>query len=511
MNRSFFFSVLVMGLAGCGGNWSNADLVFANALPRTDDLKSNLPAESTSQPLEGVATRRDGLMLGDPSVSWSLTKGAAKDFNNALLTLLSVVDTVRKIPPTSRTTNSRTWGPSNDSNNPGRELQVVIERIDEKNFAWRVQSRPLNGEWINLLEGNFLANGETSARTGQGSIRIPVKDFRDVVKTDINFSALDEVRVAYITDSWPKRVDMDFDLKPGATTGLSALGYTAMLREDGSGTMRFLFAQNKPEAEQIRDHHGLETDGRRPRLRHRAQGNLRRRERDRVLGPRLHHLVLRRVLARRHGARSRRRLRGARRVLTLWEDARMTRALELCALLAVGAVVQGCSSAPTGAPGVASCSGGGCACAPDAGCACNTGSCMQSCGSECTFSCNSSASCSVNSGAKTTVACNNGADCTATLGDQSTFACNSSANCNVTVGADTTVACNSGTCTLQVVSGTVACNGNGASKCDVNCSSSCRVVCNGGTCSCSGTGCQLTCNTGTSMTCPNGKQTCSGC
>ncbi|MBL8915197.1 MAG: hypothetical protein JNM17_31125 [Archangium sp.] len=251
MNRSLLLISLV-GLAGCGGNWSNSDLVFANALPRTDDLKANIPSESsTTQPLEGVAMRRDGLMLGDPSVSWNLTKNAAKDFNNALLMVLGIVDQVRKVAPTSRTSNSRTWGPFADSNNPGRELQVVIERVDEKNFAWRVQSRPNNGEFINVLEGNFLANESTTARLGTGSIRIPVKDFRDVVKLDLNFSALDEIRVTYVTDVWPRRVDMDFDIKPGAVTGLSALGYTGMLREDGSGSIRFLYATTKPEAEEV--------------------------------------------------------------------------------------------------------------------------------------------------------------------------------------------------------------------------------------------------------------------
>lgn len=250
INRAILLTSLVLS-ASCGGNWSNSDLVFANALPRTDDLRSNLPAESTSQPLEGVATRRDGLMVGDASASWSLTRGAAKDFNNTLLLVLGIVDQVRKVAPTSRTPTSRTWGPFADTNNPGRELQVVIERVDEKNFAWRVQSRPTNGDFLNVLEGNFLANDSATARLGQGSIRIPVKDFRDVIKLDQNFMSLDEIRVAYVTDSWPRRVDMDFDLKPGGVTSLSALGYTAMLREDGSGTMRFLYASAKPEAEEI--------------------------------------------------------------------------------------------------------------------------------------------------------------------------------------------------------------------------------------------------------------------
>ena len=76
--RSLLFSVLL--LAGCGGNWSNSDLAFANALPRRDDLRSKLPS-STTQPLEGVGTRHDGLVVGDPSGAWAQTRKAATDYN----------------------------------------------------------------------------------------------------------------------------------------------------------------------------------------------------------------------------------------------------------------------------------------------------------------------------------------------------------------------------------------------------------------------------------------------
>ncbi len=100
--RPILFSVLL--LAGCGGNWSNADLAFADALPRREDLRARLPnAATSSEPLEGVATRRDGLMVGDPSNAWALTKKAGNDFNTLLDLVLGVVDQVRAAPPTTRT------------------------------------------------------------------------------------------------------------------------------------------------------------------------------------------------------------------------------------------------------------------------------------------------------------------------------------------------------------------------------------------------------------------------
>lgn len=235
--RSLLFSVLL--LAGCGGNWSNADLTFANALPRRDDLRSKVPA-STTQPLEGVGTRRDGLVVGDPSNAYAATRKAASDYNGLLDLILSVVDQVRLAPPTSRTTDSRTWGPFSDSNNPGRQVQVVIARVDDVNFEWHIQSRPSNGEFIEVLTGHFAATA--TARRGRGTFVVHVKDFRDVLEVGDTMNQLDQIDVGYVTDVFPQRVEMLFTVKPGSTLGISSLGYTARRQEDGSAAMRFLYA-----------------------------------------------------------------------------------------------------------------------------------------------------------------------------------------------------------------------------------------------------------------------------
>jgi hypothetical protein len=245
--RSLLFSVLF--LAGCGGNWSNADLAFANALPRRDDLRSKLPSSSTQQPLEGVGTRRDGLMVGDASASWAATQKAAADYNKLLELVLGVVDQVRAAPPTTRTSDSRTWGPFNDSNNPGRQVQVVIVKVDETNFTWRIESRPTNGEFIRVLDGNFAATD--TARRGRGDFVVHVKDFRDVVKVSPELAQLDSFQVGYITDMFPRRVEMLFTLKPGSTSGLSSLGYTAREQQDGSGSMRFIYTTPTPEVPEL--------------------------------------------------------------------------------------------------------------------------------------------------------------------------------------------------------------------------------------------------------------------
>lgn len=237
--RTLFFSVLVVLLAGCGGDWSNSDLTFSNALPRREDLRARLPSSANTQPLGGEGTRRDELMVGDPSSAWTQTVKAAKDYNAVLDALLGFVDQIRAVPPTTRTATSRTWGPYADQNNPGRQVQAVITRLDDANFEWVIESRPTNGAWLNILTGNF--NATTSARRGQGTVVVDVAGFRDAVKVDDNFRQLDRIEVGYVTDLWPQRVEMLFTFRPGAVSGLSQVGYTSRLQEDGSGAIRFVY------------------------------------------------------------------------------------------------------------------------------------------------------------------------------------------------------------------------------------------------------------------------------
>ncbi|MGV3622388.1 MAG: hypothetical protein ACO1OB_16340 [Archangium sp.] len=236
--RTLFFSVLVVAFAGCGGDWSNNDLTFANALPRREDLRAKLPASAT-QPLGGEGTRRDELMVGDPSSAWNQTVKAAKDYNLVLDTLLAFVDQIRAVPPTTRTKDSRTWGPYADQNNEGRQVQAVITRNSESEFSWKIESRPTNGEWLVVVSGNY--NATMSARRGVGDVTVNVVQFRDVLNVDDNFKQLDTIEVGYMTDVWPQRVEMTFTFRPGAVSGLSQVGYTSRLQEDGSGAIRFVY------------------------------------------------------------------------------------------------------------------------------------------------------------------------------------------------------------------------------------------------------------------------------
>ncbi|MCC6332932.1 MAG: hypothetical protein IT380_02970 [Myxococcales bacterium] len=234
-------------LAACGGNWSTKDLEFVNALPQRADLQARLPAVSSStQPLEGVSTRRDGLNVGDPSPMWTDTRKASTDFNLLLESMLAILDTLRRYPPTTRSDTTRVWGPFPDTKNEGFEFQVAIQQTGPKSFGWALQARPRAGQFFDVVTGVFEA--DASARQGQGSMTVHVTNFKDVLQVDPVMKALDQITVGYQTANWPHRVDMTFAFTPGNSTGLSAIGYTYRQQEDASGALAFQVRSSSAEA-----------------------------------------------------------------------------------------------------------------------------------------------------------------------------------------------------------------------------------------------------------------------
>lgn len=245
--RTIVFASAVVLLSACGGNWSTRDLEFVNALPSRADLQARLPAaSSTSQPLEGVSTRRDGLNVGDPSQAYAATKKAATDFNGLLDQVLAILDTVRLVAPTTRSDNGRVWGPYPDSKNPGFEFQVSIQQLDATHFTWAIQARPTNGALFDVLTGTFVAS--TSARQGTGAFVVHVKGFKDKLAVDPSMQALDQIDVGYQTADWPHRVDMAFTFTPGNTSGLSMAGYTYRSLQDGRGALAYQVRTTSVEA-----------------------------------------------------------------------------------------------------------------------------------------------------------------------------------------------------------------------------------------------------------------------
>lgn len=238
--RHLLLLLCVLGVTACGGSWSNRNLEFVAALPSRAALASNLPSSgSSAQPL---SSRRDGLNAGEPSQAYADTRKANADFNGLLDFFLGVLDSVRAVPPTSRSGESRTWGPFVAKDNPGFEFQLIIALVStdpRDTYAWKLQARRLGTPtFFDVVKGAFQASAET-VRKGMGQIEVPVKDFRDQLQVDSTFKGIDSISLGYFTAGFPTTSTLAFTFSPGNTSGFSSLGYAARRAEDGSGAMGF--------------------------------------------------------------------------------------------------------------------------------------------------------------------------------------------------------------------------------------------------------------------------------
>ncbi|MBX7101433.1 MAG: hypothetical protein K1X89_27205 [Myxococcaceae bacterium] len=228
--RALFLSLLA--LSACGGNWSNQDLEFLNAMPSKDALESKLPQPKSG--LSGVNTRQQALMVGDPSTTYRDTRGASATFNAALEFILGTLEAVRSIEPTQRTKDSRIWGPYDDRANMGFEFQITITRVSATSFSFSFQHRKKGGTFFTSVSGTFQPSA--TLRRGRGELQINFKEAAQLPSAAV-FQGVDQAHVAYVTDSYPTRVEITFTTAPNAV--VTSGNFTYREQEDGAGQFRF--------------------------------------------------------------------------------------------------------------------------------------------------------------------------------------------------------------------------------------------------------------------------------
>lgn len=235
MKRALLLILAVLSAACGNGNWSNRDLEYLNALPSRDALKSKLPTPDNKQ----------GLAVGDPSKTYLDTKKASTDFNNVLELILTVIETVRSVPPSRRADDSRTWGPYADQNNPGWSSLVTITRKSEEVFEFEFKHLSATKEFVSTT-GQFKPTA--NLRRGQGVISINAAALTANLPSAAGFRGVQEVSIGYMTETFPTRVEMSFEIDGGTgMPGLSGIGYTYREQADKSGMMRFEYATTGAE------------------------------------------------------------------------------------------------------------------------------------------------------------------------------------------------------------------------------------------------------------------------
>lgn len=227
-------SALLVLLCACG-TLSNEDIAFFEALPQKEQLHVQVPANDAAQP---------ACLIGAADV-WISAKATGDNINQGVDGILGLVDAIRAVPPTTRGTDQRTWGPFADQNHPGVDDQVTMFReLDAQGLPWRwiytISARRKPAGFLPILEGEFFG---AQARNGIGRITLHFENAHAVgiaKPTDPQSPA----RIFYDLSGDPRTVSLD--LTAGLGLGLQSFDYGYAGYLDGHG--RFDYAVPDPKS-----------------------------------------------------------------------------------------------------------------------------------------------------------------------------------------------------------------------------------------------------------------------
>ncbi len=179
------------------------------------------------------------------------THNGISNVNTMLDEVLGLVDAIRSYEPTSRTSDSRTWGPFADSNHPGWEWKLLITRqADGTTFDYDLSVQNTKAAvptWVDFVTGTFdLAGG---VKQGNGTVSA---DFSALAAAsfplDANTSPLATLTITYQnyqTPGSPVSVMLEIDrVKADPTTGVTKVTFMYEILTDGSGEIAFTLVGN---------------------------------------------------------------------------------------------------------------------------------------------------------------------------------------------------------------------------------------------------------------------------
>lgn len=226
---------LSTALVGCG-DYSNEDLLFVNAIPRSEDLRSKLaPPEQNALT---AAPPYNGALVDPANGDLSaLTRGGSAVFNSALDGLFGLLEAAIQHPPTTREPGRRIWGPFVDGQAPAWEVRLVMERLDDVRFAYRVEiHQRTNGssEWTSILDGEL--EPLPGIRRSRGTMWLRAGAARLAGRETPDLDWLDTISAEYDSGGFPVSVLLH---GVGVPTAPIDILYTYREEEDRSGALAF--------------------------------------------------------------------------------------------------------------------------------------------------------------------------------------------------------------------------------------------------------------------------------
>ncbi len=218
--RHLSLACLCLAMAACGGDFSNDDLEFFNAIPRREDLAAKLPANSEGRSGGKQAGKTAALQvrLGQVSELATDTDATGRSFNASVDGLLGLLEHILGLDPTTREPDRRVWGPVKDPDHPGFDVRFIMERGVER-FEYRLEYRRTGkgeADWWAFLLGSFQPE-VGGVRKGQGQLFLDVKQAELEGFPQGGLVTLDRLLIRYQTKSLPTSVEMVFTPRGGLT------------------------------------------------------------------------------------------------------------------------------------------------------------------------------------------------------------------------------------------------------------------------------------------------------
>lgn len=223
--------------AGCG-NYSNEDLEYMSVVPERSELAANLPAAKSAVQLAGAAEL------------YKTTHNVTETLNGILDKFLGLIEAIRHYSPTSRTADSRTWGPFPPAlDNPDWRGEMQISRdpgAAMPSFGYWFGFVPATSPGdlpLQILTGSFQFG--SSLREGHGTLAITTDKARAAGIT-VNLGLLDHMEVTYDVTGPTVSVHMDITNLPNPLKpdDIMQAAYDYAVVADGRGAMRFTFMAN---------------------------------------------------------------------------------------------------------------------------------------------------------------------------------------------------------------------------------------------------------------------------
>jgi len=235
---------VLLALAGCG-DWSNEDLRFYAALPTRAELHVAVPSAPAVAAAGGqgplLATAACG-PLGDAE-AWLWAKPTSDKLNASVDWVLGLVDVVRRYPPTKRLEDGRIWGPFDDDQHPGNEMQIVILRTWPGGreapplhaYFFEARRKAGAGAFTPIISGHFAG---ASASAGTGGLTLAFDVIRALGMGDAD-SPTGALVIAYDRAVEPRTVGLSLVQSGGF--GLERFDYGFEGWADGRGRLRYAF------------------------------------------------------------------------------------------------------------------------------------------------------------------------------------------------------------------------------------------------------------------------------